>query len=397
VRVLMVHNYYQQRGGEDVVFELESDLLESNGHEVQRELFFNDSILESRSLLDSGKLAASAIWSRDARDRLQQVLDKFKPDVAHFHNTFPLVSSSAYAACKIANVPVVQTLHNYRPLCSKAQMFRDGRICEDCLGRSITWPGILHGCYRGSRTMSATVSAMQLFNRVRQRRMADVNVFIAISEIVRDSYIAGGFPASSIVVKPHFVDPDPGIGQHQGRYCVYVGRLSEEKGIASLLRAWIEAPASMPLKIVGDGPMAGHVMEAARRNPFIEWLGIQPRWRIEEVIGDAAMLLFPSIWREPFGRTIIEAYARGTPVVAAAAGAPLELVIHGETGLHFEPGNSEDLALRVSELANQPERRARMSRKSRELFEARYTAVLNYRQLLDIYRAAVSSHKTSGD
>lgn len=390
MRILTIHNYYQQPGGEDVVFEAEARLLERYGHEVVREEFRNETISEDRSLFESGQLAISTIWSRSAEQRIRAVIQDVQPDIAHFHNTFPLVSPAGYAACRKVGVPVVQTLHNYRAICSKAQFFRDGAVCEDCLGRLATWPGILHGCYRDSRPMSATVSAMQLFSRLRGTWHSDIDMFIAINRVVRDKYVQGGFPEEAIAVKPHFVDPDPGPGEHRGNFAVYVGRLSPEKGVTSLLQAWESAPGQMPLKIIGDGKLAGDVATAAERNPLIEWLGSQPLDRVVEIIGDAAFLVFPSIWQEPFGRTIIEAYARGTPVVASALGASLELVVPGKTGLHFEAGNPHDLARSVSEVARDPQRLEAMGREARSVFKAEYTADRNYRELLQIYQTAMA-------
>lgn len=396
MRILSVHNYYQQPGGEDIVFESEATLLESRGHEVFREEFRNQDIPEDPSWVQSGHLALQTVWSREAERRIRDAIRRINPDIAHFHNTFPLVSPAGYAACRKEGVPVVQTLHNYRAICSKAQFFRDGRVCEDCLGRRLTWPGIVHACYRDSRPMSATVSAMQLTSRALGSWHSDVSVFIATSDVVREKHLAGGFPSNSVVVKPHFVDPDPGPGDHRGEFAVYVGRLSPEKGVSTLLRAWNEFPVEMPLKIIGGGPMAGVVEEASRRNRLIEWIGTRPINEVVRIVGDAELLVFPSIWQEPFGRTIIEAYARGTPVVASDIGASLELVRPGRTGTLFSTGDAVALGACVSELAADPSRLNEMGCQARVLFEQEYTAEPNYRQLIGIYEYAMDRAAQTG-
>ena len=167
--------------------------------------------------------------------------------------------------------------------------------------------------------------------------------------------IQGNLPADRIVVKPNFVDPDPGAGRGRGGYAIFVGRLSPEKGLETLLDAWTRLSADlngMPLKIVGDGPLAPTVKLAAEQNSRIEWLGSRSLTEVLTLVGDATMLVMPSIWYETFGRTIIEAYACGTPVIASNLGAMAELVVDGETGLLFAPGDADDLAAKVRSLAS---------------------------------------------
>lgn len=394
MRVLKVHNFYQQPGGEDISYASEVDLLVERGHEVVCEEFRNSVITDNRSPLESARLAASTIWSRDAQRRLQKTIKDFRPDVVHFHNTFPLVSPAAYYTCRRANVPVVQTLANYRLLCPSATLFREGRECEDCLGRRFAWPGIMHGCYHQSRTMTATVATMQTTHRLLGTWDTAVDVYIALSENSRDIFVRGGLPADSIVVKPNFLTPDPGTGEHRGDFALFVGRLSPEKGIMTLLRAWELLPAGMTLKIVGDGPLAADVAATATHNPAIEWLGSRPADEAVALMGDASLLIFASEWNETFGRTMIEAYARGTPVLASNLGAAADIVHSGDTGLHFEAGNAEDLAAKVSWMFEHQSELAAMGRQARSVYEQKYTAEQNYEQLLEIYRLALTRKGT---
>ena len=200
-----------------------------------------------------------------------------------------------------------------------------------------------------------------------------------------------------IVVKPNFVHPDPGPGTGRGGYAVFVGRLSPEKGVATLLAAWEHLSQELPLKIIGDGPLAEQVEAAARRHPGIQWLGRQPFEKTVSMIGEAVLLVMPSVWYETFGRTIVEAFARGTPVVASRLGAMAELVESGRTGVHFQPGDPNDLTRKVRHLLAQPALLAEMRRAARQEFEAKYTAAHNYEALLAIYNQALARHRSRSD
>lgn len=388
--MLTVHNYYQQSGGEDAVFEAESRLLETRGHAIRREVFTNDDIPADPSMIENVSLALSTVWSRKARHRIEAAVEAFRPDIAHFHNTFPLVSPASYAVCKQAGVPVVQTLHNYRLMCANGLLLRDGTDCRKCLHSRVPWPSILHACYRGSRRASAAVAIMQSTHRFLGTWSRDITIYIAVSNSAREIYLQGGLSPESVVVKPHFIDPDPGPGGHDGGYVLYVGRLSPEKGIETLLRAWALVPDGLQLKIVGDGPMAHTVSDAAARNPAIEWLGRRSRADTLNLMGEAAMLVFPSEWRETFGLTIIEAYSRGTPVVASPVGAAADLIQHWHTGIHFETANPADLARQIASLWNQPRARLKMGNNARSSYESLYTADSNYSQLLHVYEQAIA-------
>lgn len=384
VRILVAHNKYLQFGGEDQVFLEETDLLQSRGHEVIRYLTSNERIADMRR----AELARDAIWSSATWHDMRKTLRRERPDVLHFHNTFPLLSPSAYYAAEAEGVPVVQTLHNYRLLCPNGLFFRDGRPCEDCLGKSVPWPSVLHACYRNDRPATGVTAAMLSVHRALGTWSGKVDSYIALTDFARDKLIKGGLPADKVTVKPNFVHPDPGAGDGSGGYALFAGRLSLEKGISTLLEAWERlGERTVPLKVVGDGPLAGRVARAAKQNPRVEWLGYRPAEEVRALMKDAVALVFPSEWYETFGRVAVESFACGTPVVAADIGAIAELVEHGRTGLRFRPGDAEDLASRVAWLLERPEERARMRREARAEFEAHYTAENNYRMLMEIYES----------
>jgi glycosyltransferase involved in cell wall biosynthesis len=342
------------------------------------------------------EVAARTFWNARSRRELSRLIDAERPDLMHCTNTFPLISPSAYSAAHRAGVPVVQSLRNYRQLCPNALLLREGRVCEDCLGKRIAWPGVQHGCYRGSRLATAVVAGMTAAHRLLGTWRHSVDQYFTLTEFARAKFIAAGWPADKIAVKPNFVDPDPGAARGDGGYAIFVGRLSEEKGIACLLDAWRRLEQPIPLKIVGRGPLEGAIREAASSQPHIELIGHRPIAEVLDLLGAARLLVMPSIWYETFGRTIIEAYAKGTPVVASRLGAMAELVAEPHSGLLFEPRDPRDLALKVSSLWNDAPTLARMRLAARQQFENHYTADTNYRQLLSIYGEARASFLRSG-
>lgn len=381
MRILSIHNRYQIRGGEDESRHSEENLLREMGHEVEVYEEHNDRIATMNPL----RVASKTIWSQEAHQITKQRLQQKTHDIIHVQNFFPLISPSVYYAAKEKGVPVVQTLRNYRLLCPNALFFRDGKVCEDCLGKFVPLPGVMHGCYRESRVASTAVASMITVHRTLRTWVDMVDIYIALTEFARQKFIQGGLPAEKIVVKPNFVNPDPGIGSGSGGYALFVGRLSVEKGLDTLLGAWEQLSEKMPLKIVGEGPLASQVESAVKRLPSVEWLGRRPMSEVHQLMGEAKFLIFPSKWYETFGRVAVEAFAKGTPVIAADIGAIAELVDEHHTGLKFQPGDSGDLASKIEWAASHPQELAQMRLNARAEFEAKYTAKKNYSRLMEIY------------
>jgi glycosyltransferase involved in cell wall biosynthesis len=384
VKILLCHNYYQQPGGEDQSFALEALLLESQGHQVVRFTRHND-VIDPRGRF---QVARQTIWNRETFQELQRLIRRERPSIMHCTNTFPLISPAAYDAAGSAGLTVVQSLRNYRLFCPNATLLRNGRVCEECLGKAVPWPGIQHGCYRSSRAASAVVAAMVSLHRLKGTWARSVHRYFTLTEFSRQKCLEGGLPAQRLAVKPNFIHPDPGPGSGKGGYAVFIGRLSPEKGIKTLLTGWAQLADRLPLKIVGDGPLAAEVKDAAQQTAGIEWLGRRSPQEVLTVLGEAACLVMPSIWYETFGRTIIEAYAKGTPVVASRLGAMAELVHDGRTGALFEPGNPEDLRLKIHRLLDDPGGLWVMRDAARREYEQHYTAEMNYRMLMAIYQEA---------
>lgn len=388
-RVLIVHNRYKFRGGEDVVVEMEAELLRSRGHQVRLYQRSNEE-MDAWSAGRKALLPLLSVWSPEAVRDLQAILADFRPDVVHVHNVFTVISPAVYAVCAQLGVPVVQTLHNFRLLCPGAMFFRDGKPCEDCLRSRFAWRGILHRCYRGSLAASAAVAGSVWWYSVRGT-WRSVAAYICLTEFQRQKFVAAGWPAEKLVVKPNFVHPDPGPRPpgEEGGYFLFVGRLSPEKGVDILLRAW-EQPglAGVPLKICGDGPLVDPVVDAARRGA-VEYLGAVPRQEVRRLMRGARALVFPTLWYEGFPMVIAEAFAAGLPVIASDLGAPVELVGDSRNGLLFRTGDTSDLAGKVRFAWDHPDEMLAMGREARLEYESRYTAERNYERLMAVYGQAV--------
>ena len=377
--VLTVHNFYQQPGGEDHAFTGDAALLEAKGHSVIR--------YEDRNTRIESSLAAglSAIWNHSAYRHLRSLAKARKPDVAHFHNTFPLISPAALYALHNQGVPVVQELHNFRLLCPAATLNRNGMVCEECIEKATLFPALKHRCYRNSLGATAAVAASLTIHRAAQTWQRAVDIFIAPSAFVQRRFIESGLPEDRIVSKPNLILPDPGPGRGGGGYALFAGRLSEEKGIDTLAKAWEELP-QIPLRVAGDGPLRG-----------ISWplgvccVGMRTRDEISLLMKGAEVLIVSSTCYETGPRIVLEAFACGLPVIGSNLGSIAERVEHRRTGLLFRPGDAQDLAQQVRWAFEHPEEMAAMRVAARREFEEKYSAERNYKLLIGIYEMAIEN------
>lgn len=389
MKILFVHNSYQQHGGEDEVFAGERDLLRSRGHEVVEYARTNDEIRDY-GVWNRATLGLRTVWAWDSVRELRDLLKLEKPDLAHFHNTFPLISPAAYSTCQEAGIPVVQSLHNSRLICPAATLYRDAHVCEDCLGKRFPWPGVLHACYRNSRVRTGVVASMLMVHRYLDTWEKQVTTYIVFTDFYRRKFADAGLPPGKITVKPHFIAPDPGQTQGVQDYVLFVGRLAAEKGVDTLLKAWASVKR-VPLKIRGSGPLHDLVRESARDSSYR--MELVPRLAKKDLLAllqGSRFLVWPSEgYYETFGLIAIEAFACGVPVVASRVGAMAEIVEDGRTGLHFTPGDPQDLAAKIEWAWSHPEAMSEMGRAARQEYEAKYTAERNYGRLVDIYRQAL--------
>lgn len=391
MKVLILHTHYQQPGGEDQSFASETILLREQGHEVQTLTFHNQDL----NSMPAWRKAGTTLWNQAAYRRTRATIRKHRPRIVHIHNTFSLASPGVIHAAKAEGVPVVMSLRNYRLLCVNGLLFRDGHPCEKCLER-FPWRGVLHGCYRNNRSASTVVAGMLALHRS-LGTWRHVDAYIALTEFSRRKFLDAGFPSEKIALKPNFIHHDPGCGDGRGGYALFVGRLSEEKGIATLLKAWRQLKLKIPLKVVGDGSLRGEVERGAKMIQEVEYLGSKSPEEVTALMAGATFLVFASLWYETFGRVAMEAFAAGTPVLAAGVGAVGEITDHGRTGLHFRPGDPYDLASKADWLLSHPKELAQMRKEARNEYETKYTAQRNYQMLMEIYDKAMANHRKAND
>ncbi len=390
MKILFAHNRYQHAGGEDNVVTAELKLLTDYGHQV--ELWSVDNKDLPGGLRGKINTALNTCYSSASKAIALAKLHSFKPDVVHVHNFFPQLSPSIYDACQEQGIPVVQTLHNYRLICPGALLMRDGKICEQCITGS-PYQAVLHGCYRNSALGSLVVAHLVATHRNQGTWQHKVNRFIALTEFAKSKFVEAGFPVDKICVKANFVtDPltnSPSVKPAPPDFALFVGRLSEEKGLKTLLQAWSELPDPPLLKIAGTGPLAASIITTDN----IEALGLQSTEQISQLMQQAAFLVLPSEWYEGFPLVLVEAFAHGLPVLASNLGSMADIIKEGETGLLFEPGNAADLAVKVRWLLDHPEQRQRLGDNARQCYLANYTSESNVQQLLGIYQQAIDSLK----
>ncbi len=392
MKVLVVHNSYQQPGGEDVVFSAERRLLEEHGHQVVSYERSNHEV-DQMNKLHQLKMTRDLVHSDDSKREIKKLLKSESPDVVHVHNTFMMISPSIFETCQEMNVPVLQTLHNFRLLCPAWSLSREGRVCEECIDHSL-WRGVWHGCYRNSHLMTAAVALMLQVHRSRNTWNDSVDGYVALSEFARQKFVANGLPAAKMHVKPNFVYQDPGEREAPGSNALFVGRLSPEKGVSTLLSAWQKLKTAMPLVIVGEGPeRAALESQAAAANlSNVKFTGHLSPVEVRTAMKAAAFLVMPSVWYEGFPMTIAESFACGTPVICSKLGSMQEIVEHQRTGLHFTPDDAADLQRQVEYASSHPTEMAAMGKAARREYELHYTAQTNYDMLMNIYEQTIGSY-----
>lgn len=390
VRILLVHNEYVNKGGEDVVLANEAELLSGRGHDVRLATVSNKEIRGALAQLKTALYTASSPFGSGW---MRERLDEGRPDVVHVHNFFPLLSPSIYAACNERGVPVVQTLHNYRTICSNGMLLRNDHPCELCVTGS-PYQGVRHRCYRGSVVASLPLARMIDKHRKAGTWQRRVDRFIALTEFARSRFLAAGFPAEKVVAKPNFVaDPgEPEVPAGTAEHVLFVGRLAAEKGIATLLRAW--EGLDIPLVVAGDGPMRAAV--EASPSPHVKAIGWRSGPEIAAEMGRCRFMVMPSEWYEGFPMTLVEAFSLGRPVLVSRLGSMAEVIEDGVTGLHVNPGDPRDLAAKVRWAYDHPDAVAEMGRNARAVYEQRYTADRNYAMLMAIYEQAMRERAAAG-
>lgn len=398
MKVLFVHNFYGSSApsGENQVFEAERELLLSRGHEVVTFTRHSDEIRRQGALgAVSGALATP--WNPWMFRSIRRAVQRFKPDVVHAHNTFPLISPAIFHA--IGNRAArVLTLHNYRLFCPAAIPMRAGQVCTECLDHHTVWPGVQHGCYRNSRLATLPLAANIALHRRLGTWIKQVDAFIALTEFQRQRMIAAGLPAERMQVKPNFYPGAPAVVPWTERCpcAVFAGRLTTEKGVESLVRAWLLWGAEAPeLRIIGDGGLRGELERLAATKPQvpIRFLGQLAGEAAQAEIARAQLLVLPSEWFETFGLVVLEAAAFGTPAAVSDIGPLPFIVKHGVSGVVFAPTNPQSLLAEVRRAWDTPGLLERLGQGARAEFAAKYTEEANYATLLAIYQQALAVNR----
>lgn len=381
MKILVIHNIYREIGGEDTVVKQEINLLRQRGHDVHTAFFDNSDIRNSgdriRAALQVGRNGTSAA-------RLSAMISTSRPDVAHVHNFFPLVSPGGLDVIAREGIPVVQTLHNFRTICPGGILMRDGQPCEACVGRN-RWPAVRWRCYRGSAVGSAAAAYMgHVFRRVLDRHRALITV-VAMTQFAKSRFLADGFMEDQIVVRPNFApDIGPGLAARDGRL-VYIGRLSEEKGADIIVRA--AAKVRGEVEIVGDGPETDHLRSIAP--PNVTFAGRIAREAVASKLRSASAVLVPSRCYEGFPMIVAESMACATPVIASRIGALAEIVEDRKTGRLIATDDIDGWTQAMNEAIDDPGQLAQWGRSARQAYTLLCSEECGYDSLIGIYQRAI--------
>ncbi len=391
MKILLVHNFYGSSApsGENQVFETEKNLLLQHGHEVDEFTRHSDEI-RSAGVIGTLKGAWATAYNPFMARAIKKRVEEFKPDVVHVHNTFPLLSPSIFSAIGHSAARIL-TLHNYRLMCPAAIPMRSGKVCTDCLDLRSVWPSIQHGCYRNSRIATLPLAANVALHRALGTWQLEVDAFIALTEFQRATLIAAGLPRDKVHVKPNYFPGNPTVvpWPERGTYAVFAGRLSQEKGVVALVKAWIALGSDAPeLRIIGDGLLRGE-LEKAAAGSSIRFLGQLPADETIRQIAHARLQLLPSEWFEGFPMVVREAFAVGTPAAVSNIGPLPSIVKHGINGVVFEAANPQSLLTTVRNVWQTPGLLEQLGTGARKSFETLYTEDINYACMMDIYQAAI--------
>jgi glycosyltransferase involved in cell wall biosynthesis len=386
MRVLQLHNHHASLGGAMEVVEHERALLTAAGHEVRQY-----TLPPAQEMgLSAVRAGAKAVWNREAATETTRRIHRFRPDVVHVHTPFPLMSPSVFRAAKRAGVPTLVTLHSFRFSCVGATCHRDGRICEDCVGRRVKWPGVQHRCYHDSAFGSAALSLGLLTHRMAGTFHHDIDRYLALTGFARDLMIRDGYPAEKIVVKPNSVPDCASVGSPDTErpYLFFAGRLIDIKGVRTLLEAWrrVRHP-SLRLVIAGGGELSGLVEDAAARDHRIEWRGWVDEDAVTGLMSRAMATVVPSQWYEGLPLVILRSLSVGTPVLVSHLENISKELLEDKAGWSFRMGSSRDLAETITTVASDADTATRLRQQARASFEMRYSPAVNLRRLEGLYRS----------
>lgn len=395
MRILLIHNFYQQFGGEDQVVLQELASLR-NRHEVVFYSRHNDDLIQL-NLAGKARAAIETISSQRTTADIVSLVTKHRPDVAYVHNVYPLISPSVYHTLHALGVPIVQVVHDFRPLCANGWFYNRIGVCERCMQGNYLH-AIRHRCYKSSYIYSTLYAATMTYMRS-SGALAKIDAFICLTEFARRKWMKAGVPAEKIHVRPNNIDAfqmEPAVGC--GDYVAYIGRLSREKGLWTLIHA-MEKVDGPVLKIAGTGPeedaIRDYIMGKGIQN--IELVGFLSADARAEFLRNAMFTVMPSEWYEMFPMVLLEAWATGKAVIGTRMGAMGDLIEEGNTGLLFSPGDSEDLARKIVRLYRSPDSASRMGASARRLVESKYSPKMSEARLIDIFRKVIGERESASE
>jgi len=386
MKILFIHNRYQIKGGEDSVLENEIQLLKNNGHQVDNYILSNNSI---KSIFKKIKVFLSIHYSNEQKIKISNYIKQSKPDIVHVHNFFPLITPSVFDACIENNIPVIHTLHNFRLICPSAILMHKNKIYKKSIKQG-AYSTIVDKVYKKSYLGTYAVARMIEYHKRNETWNTKVDQFISLTNFAKSKFLESGFLDEKISIKPNFCSyKDYENKNIQRKGALFVGRLSEEKGINLLLQAWENL--SIKLKIIGDGPLLSLVNNA--NNPNIQYLGFMNQEQIFNEMQKASFLVFPSQWYEGFPMVIIESFANGLPIIASNLGSMGEIIKNDFNGLHFKVGDSNDLIKKINLLNSDKHKCKQMSLNALTDYKNHYTEQKNYKLLINIYKRAIDAKK----
>jgi glycosyltransferase involved in cell wall biosynthesis len=389
LNILVLHNRYQVRGGEDSVVDAEVALLQDRGHTVTLALKDNRDI---RSARDAALTGVRTWHAPRAQAELQQLIRTHRPDVVHVHNWFPQWSPSVFGTCKAAGVPVVATLHNFRLACPAGTLYRGEKTCESCLPLDLAVPAVIHGCYRGSAIQSAIVAGATGLHRRMGTWQREVDAYILLTRFQRDKMAAWGLPLEKMHIKPNFYPGTPSPpAATKDTDVLFIGRLSEEKGLSTLIQGFRQIRGQATLTIAGDGPMkeeVSHACEASQGR--MRYVGRLAPPEVSHWMARSRILAIPSTWYEGMPVTLLEAMAHSLPVAASRIGSLPELIDEGEQGWLLPPGDPQAWGRGLEAILSlAPEALGRHGVKARATYAAYYAPDSNYKSLMALYEHVI--------
>jgi len=385
MKILFIHNKYQFMGGEDQVVENEKKLLEKNGHIINT-YFRDNSEIKIYNPKQKFSFFFNSLFSIKTVKEINTILKNDNPEVAQVFNIFPLISPSVYWVLKKNRIPIVQIINNFRFLCINGLFLDRKGICEKCKNGNFVH-GVLKRCNRESIIISFLYALITTL--IRKYFINKINIFVVSNEFVKQKYVEGGFNSKLIRIKPNFINmkstPNK-IYSIREKYMAYIGRISKEKGIYTLLNA-MKYCSDIKLKIIGNGPELDNIIRLTkdRKLSNIDILGYLSQEKKESILKNALFLIFPSECYENFPVTILEAYKFGIPVIGSNHGAMASLIEDNVTGLHFKVGDIKDLAQKIKKLWSSSELRDKLSINGKKKIENDFSPEYNYKILRSIY------------